>query len=95
MAKNKTTLQISFGALCPPILGQLKDAGINVNKEDVDRWQRCADSIVRLAVHQILSDSEVHKARQRLLKKITRELAAAYMPKRPDTATASAQQHDS
>lgn len=63
-------LELHFGALCHPLKKQFRMAGIKVDKADMDRWQRAADSITYLAVHQLLPDSAAHAARKRLMKKI-------------------------
>lgn len=65
-------LTIHFGAMCPPLSEQL--ASIALPTEKIDQWQMMADSIVRLHVHNILSDSKVEKARSRLMKRIAAEM---------------------
>jgi len=65
-------MDIIFGALAPKLGDQLK--GIDVAKTEVIHWQKDADAITRLAIRLLLSDAEIHKARQRLVKSINKEL---------------------
>jgi hypothetical protein len=60
------SIVIHFGCLCPPIHKQL---GVKSDKT-WERLQRRADEIAGLVVESILTESEGHKARGRLMKKI-------------------------
>lgn len=57
-----------FGAMCDPLEKQAEAQGVIV--KDVAKWQRAADAIVDLMIFDILTDTEVYKARQRLMKRI-------------------------
>ncbi len=37
------------------------------------RWQEAADAVTRLSIMGVLAPSEVHKARQRLVKQVGQE----------------------
>lgn len=62
------SVDISFGALCPPLADQLP-AG-TIPAETLDHLQRDADAITRLAVRGLLTDAQIHAARSKLVKKI-------------------------
>lgn len=61
-------LGITFGALAIPIKKQLAEQGMHV--PHLAMWQHHADSIAALSIVGLLSDSETHNARRRLLKRI-------------------------
>jgi hypothetical protein len=67
---EKVTLGIHFGALCPPIAEQAKESGVSL--AEPERLQGYADSITNLYFADILSQSEVDKARKRLMKLIAK-----------------------
>lgn len=56
---------IRFGALCPPLHEQL-----GVPQSRTRALQQMADGIAMCAIHGVLSEAEVHRARERLMKKI-------------------------
>ena len=60
-------LDLRFGMLCPPLAAQ---AGCR--PEVLQHQQKDADCIARLAVRGIATDGEVHKMRQRLVKRIVK-----------------------
>ena len=64
-------LHITFGALCKKLKEQFKEQGFNYPKGR-DYFQQYADSLCLLSVGNILSPSEVHKARTRLLNIISK-----------------------
>lgn len=68
------TLGISFGAMCPSIEKQLKEQGLSTEPKDREIVQSCADAIVLLSVHSILSDGERDKARKRMMTLIKKTL---------------------
>lgn len=59
-------IECYFGALAAPIKDQIPQ----LSDDDAGRFQKHADAIVRLSLHGIIIDSETHKARGRLIKKI-------------------------
>ena len=59
--------RIAFGALVPKLYEQL-----GLPKRRLTYLQDAADSITTLAIGRLLSDAEVHRARQRLVKRIAR-----------------------
>lgn len=73
MSKNTAKqLSISFGALSPPLVHQLSEQGVSIPVRKEYRLQKAADHIVTLAIAGYLSESEVNKARKRLMKDICR-----------------------
>jgi hypothetical protein len=79
-------LKLSFGALAPPLAVQ---AGCHADV--LQHEQQDADAIARLAVRGIATESEVHKMRQRLVKRIVN---AVMSDTRPQTAERN-QPHES
>lgn len=71
---NIESITLNLGALCDPISKQL--AGLASQKE-LARLDKMADAIVMCAVHGLLSDSEIHRARTKLVKKAAKIVAAA------------------
>lgn len=61
---------LGFGALQKPLAEQLQDQGITVAPEKMELCQKLAKGITLAYVHGILTESEVNKARQRLMKKV-------------------------
>ena len=57
------SIKIYFGALCEPVAEQL-----GINEHIAEPWQKDADAITRLVVRGLLTDSETHRARKRLIK---------------------------
>lgn len=65
-------VEISIGALSPPIAEQLGQQGLQAAEEDVAKWQVIAKAIVLLAVHDVLTDSARTSAGRKLVKMISR-----------------------
>ena len=61
-----STLGLSFGAMAPKPSQQVPGIDPHFDKD--------ADAITRLLVRGIITPSEAHKARKRLIKSIAREL---------------------
>lgn len=71
MAENKTNaIFVEFGALADPIREQL--AGLSCKSSNLSLWQKLADALTILAIHQVLPESQVQKARQKLTNRIGR-----------------------
>jgi hypothetical protein len=66
--KKLYELQLSFGAMAPKLSYQLKGHGIP--HKDMKLFDRIADSIVLLQFKGLITDSEVHKARQKFVKNV-------------------------
>ena len=64
------SLRIVFGALADPIQKQVHQCGLWIDPVRCAVLQSCADSIVRLRIHGVITDGESHKAYQRLMKSI-------------------------
>ena len=60
----------NFGAMCDPLEKQAEAQGVIIR--DVGRWQRAADAIVDLTILDILTDTEILKARKKLMSKIAK-----------------------
>lgn len=71
------SLRIHFAAVAKPLREQAKDCGLRLDPGQVDVLQACADSIVRLRIHCVLTDGESHKANQRLFKAIGRAVTGS------------------
>ena len=72
---NGERFGVHFGALCDPIEKQLTDQGQRFEKREYAKViQAWADSITRLLINDILSESEAHRAHKRLMKKLKRRL---------------------
>jgi hypothetical protein len=69
--KNEPTISIVFGALAERIDSQLEKQGIVIPKEDADRLEKIAYSIVFLHLQDIIPDSVRDAARKKLMKKIS------------------------
>jgi hypothetical protein len=67
---------ISFGALADPIQHQLERQGfaLDLDTDQVDRLQMCADSIARLKIQSLLTEAEGDRVRNRLMKRITKHV---------------------
>ena len=61
-------IECSFGALCKPIKEQIPQ----LDDIDAENFQAHADAIVRLNLHGVITDTETHKARERLIKIIAK-----------------------
>lgn len=57
--------KLSFGALVPQLYEQL-----HLPRRSLRYLQACADGITTLALANILSEAETHRARRRLVKRI-------------------------
>lgn len=72
----RTKLSLGFGALVPKLSVQLK--GLGVSRESCDRFQKIADAITMIAVHDIMPESVVQRARRKLAKRIAGALGETY-----------------
>jgi len=58
-------MEIKMGALCPKLSEQLP--GLD------EKYDKFSDAITLLTIQGILTDSETHKARKRLIKKMEKD----------------------
>lgn len=65
------TITLKFGALCDPISKQLAGRG---DSETLRRFDHMQDAITTCAVHGLIGDSEITRARKRLLARICKDL---------------------
>lgn len=70
VSKPTKHVKIGFGGLVEPLEKQLKEQGLKFDKVEVDEYQECNDAIFTLHLSDILTYSEVEKARQKLYKQI-------------------------
>lgn len=63
---------LHFGAISDPIKEQLEAQKLRIPKR-IRLFQRMADSITLLGIHDIITDKERDKARQRLINKMYKE----------------------
>ena len=71
METNKP-LTIQFGALAPPLVDQLMACGVEKIPAAINHYQRLADALIVLRTSKIISETETHKARVRITKKLER-----------------------
>lgn len=62
---NPQPTGITFGAMCDPLHAQLQWP-----ERRCKFPQRIADAITLLSIHRFLSESETHRSRKRLMKRI-------------------------
>lgn len=66
---------LHFSAYMPLIEDQLKEQGLKFSiPEDSKRYQRYVDAVTNLRISGVLTDSESHKANQRIMKKLTKSV---------------------
>lgn len=68
-----------FGALSPSLAEQFREQRLVIRKEDKDEFlhlDKCADALVRLSLSDLLPESAISKARQ----KLTHRLAKIAVP---------------
>ncbi len=77
-----TELRISFGALSDSLRKQIKDQGYPPpTMDELAVMQADAEEIARLNVRGLLSDAETRRARNRLMKTLTKAIEAALRAK--------------
>ena len=74
--------QVELGALAPPIEDQLRDQGLRLDMEPRARQllQRDTHEVTRLFVRGILTETEAHKARNRILQIIKKQVRPLHPP---------------
>jgi len=83
-------LELNFGASADSIEDQISTQGLkwkHTRTKAMPDFQVFADAITKLDLHHVLSDSEVHKARKRLMKSIVRSVNVAHTGKSLDKET--------
>lgn len=73
-------MNLKLGALSDPISKQLTDAGVKHLPKNIDMLDRLADAITLCAIRSIITESECHKARKRLMAMIVRAVRAEGEP---------------
>ena len=82
---------IEFGGVAPPIEDQLRDQGLQLDMIPLSRHQLQRDTheVTRLFVRGILTETEAHKARNRILQIIKKQVRPLRQtqptPKEPPT----------
>jgi hypothetical protein len=68
-------MQVGFhyGALSEPLEKQANEQGYTIGKK-AEAFERCKDAIITLMFSDILTDSQIDKAYQKLNKKVTKAL---------------------
>lgn len=74
------TVGVNFGALCAPISYQLTKQGLTADEKDIAFWQRCADAISLLSIHDLVTDAAKKQARRKLLRRIAGKVRVAAEP---------------
>lgn len=67
---------LRLGALSPDLDRQLHEQGIELDAEDVERWELDAKDVSRLSVRGVLTSAEAERARRRIFKQVQRAAAA-------------------
>ena len=72
---SQQNVRVSFGALSPPIDEQLREQGLKLDMDPLQRGylQRDADEVTRLRVRCILTEAESDKARKRIVQIIKKQ----------------------
>jgi hypothetical protein len=72
---SQQNVRVSFGALSPPIDEQLREQGLKLDMDPLQRGylQRDADEVTRLRVRCILTEAESDKARKRIFQIIKKQ----------------------
>ncbi len=65
-------MKLEFGIFAKPLSTQL--FGRVKDKKSVEHFQKYSDAITRLGIAGLLTDAEIHKARIRLAKRISKEI---------------------
>jgi len=71
---SKKEISIIFGALADSLIKQLVLQDIPV-PADIGKYDQAAKSLISLKLMRILTDSQVHQARQKLLKSLIKAVA--------------------
>ena len=61
-------MEIRFGAMSPQLHEQ-----IDASPDEVELEQKLADAIVLCNIHGVVTDSETHKARKRIVKMLEKK----------------------
>ena len=67
-------MNLNFGAMSHSIASQLIEQNIDFSAADCKTWQKDVDAVTLLHIRGFLTDSETHKARQRIIKNIGKSL---------------------
>jgi hypothetical protein len=72
---SQPNVSVSLGALSPPIGEQLREQGLKLDMDPLQRGylQRDADEVTRLRVRCILTEAESDKARRRIFQIIKKQ----------------------
>lgn len=69
-------MKLEMGVSCPAISIQLRQQGINADKNCLKKWEKCVFSLNFLRIQGILTSKDFDKAAMRLLMNIGREVNA-------------------
>lgn len=61
---------LRIGALAPTISEQITEYKLEFNKEEMERLEKCCDSILVLKFAGVVTDNEANKCRDRIAKKV-------------------------
>lgn len=76
-SKEIRGIGLHFGALCDPIIKQVRAQGFDMNKADADHFQKDAEAITRLRIRLSMSEKERDKLSKKLLKNIEKKLTSS------------------
>ena len=72
--KDSQSFGLHMGALCDPIIKQVRAQGFKIHATTAKTFQKYADAITLLRLAHYLSDAEANKARRRLANQVAREI---------------------
>lgn len=74
MQANAKSFGLHMGALCDPIVKQVRAQGFKIHATTAKTFQKYADAITLLRLTHYLSDGEANKARRRLADAVAKEI---------------------
>ena len=81
--ENQNTFGIHFSCLAPKIGKQLKDQNLNYSEEKAKDFETSRQAIIHLMLDNILNDTQVRKANDKLFTKIKRHVKAKNKATKP------------
>lgn len=59
-------IQLAFGALAPRLCHQIWEQGRSAPRKSLQRWQAIGEAITMCYLHHVISETQAHRARQKL-----------------------------
>ena len=77
MNNEQKELRIGFGLMCPSIFKQIKDQGYKCDAKKCKHFDTLRESLTYIMFADLLPDSQLKKAHQKLVNKITTHVRQA------------------